>query len=113
MTAAVWQGTMDDIHAQSLHKIPKWRLMVSGWIALGRALEVEKYHTSSPGEQETESTFTPLERCGWKYCLCSVHKPTHCLKVCRGCWQVTYCNLQCQKSELFMASLRVQLSYLG
>ncbi|GJE93254.1 zinc finger MYND domain-containing protein [Phanerochaete sordida] len=96
-TASVWKSTMDSMHARALHKSQKWRPMVQSWTALGKALEVEKHLVPAPADAELP--FAPLERCGWRECLCSVHRPTHGLKVCLGCWQVAYCNAECQEKD--------------
>ena len=48
------------------------------------------------GAESPRRPFAPLERCNRKTCLCSVHKASHRLRVCKGCWVVAYCNSHCQ-----------------
>ncbi|KAJ3536325.1 hypothetical protein NM688_g6853 [Phlebia brevispora] len=37
------------------------------------------------------------ETCASKACLCHGRVPHHRLRVCKGCWQVFYCNAKCQQ----------------
>ena len=36
--------------------------------------------------------------CALETCLCSGKHPAHELRICKGCWQVYYCNSDCQKA---------------
>ena len=37
-----------------------------------------------------------FKACGWKSCLCSHKRPSHSMRVCRGCWVTHYCSQACQ-----------------
>lgn len=67
----------------------------NGWESLGQILELlESRHD---GADRNVLDFEPLKRCGWRHCPCSVHLPTHPMKVCKACWTVAYCSERCQK----------------
>lgn len=36
-------------------------------------------------------------RCHWEKCLCHSAKPSHSMRVCKGCYRVLYCSRKCQK----------------
>ena len=67
------------------------------WAELGRALE--KYDTKLElDDRDIKSAFLGRSRCAWSKCLCSIYKPVHALRVCKGCWRVAYCGPKCQKT---------------
>ncbi|KAJ3523830.1 hypothetical protein NM688_g8660 [Phlebia brevispora] len=37
--------------------------------------------------------------CHWEHCLCSGIRPAHKLRICTGCFQVYYCNKECQRKD--------------
>lgn len=91
-THSAWKASADEISRRRLGpRFPAWRHFLILWRALG---DVLRYH---PEDDDASPVFGALERCGWEGCLCSVHKPAHSLRVCKGCWVVAYCGAQCQK----------------
>lgn len=94
LTAKHWKHVVHLFRTGRSNSYPCWQPIVQAWHAFGKALEVEKY--LSVAEQTSHSVFPPLERCAWQDCLCSVYKPIHPLRVCKGCWRVVYCNAKCQ-----------------
>lgn len=67
-----------------------WDLIVEIWRELGSYFPQRRHGGNN------SSIFTPLERCSWAGCACSVFKPAHRLKVCKGCRLVAYCGSGCQ-----------------
>lgn len=63
------------------------------WTLLGRIM---KKYNAELEDDETRSTFPALSRCGWTEC--SIYKPAHALRACKGCWRVAYCRPECQKT---------------
>ena len=90
----VWRSTVEYIDkTKLLRKHPEWREGVTTWKRLGNHMpDMEDALEDDDGI----SSFPPLERCHWTLCECSVHKPAHRLKVCKGCWVVAYCGSRCQ-----------------
>ncbi|KIP07092.1 hypothetical protein PHLGIDRAFT_19272 [Phlebiopsis gigantea 11061_1 CR5-6] len=68
------------------------RAIFQHWAEIGKLLD------SVEPEGQVAYCFPPVKRCGWELCPCSVHHPAHCLRVCKGCWAVAYCNASCQQS---------------
>ena len=57
---------------------------------------LERHLPSLPESNDMTHAFEPLRRCSWTECVCSVHKPAHKLRVCKGCCVVAYCGTKCQ-----------------
>lgn len=91
-TQTWWKATTDDLYDMSSDKALRSLDLARAWRGLGRALPEEDV----PGG---DWRFSPLERCAWKDCLCSVYKPLHRMRVCRGCHSAAYCGKKCQESD--------------
>lgn len=68
----------------------KARAVVTDWRKLRNALPRPSNSISAP-------VFHSLERCADNQCLCSLYKPVHRLRVCKGCYCAAYCSAQCQE----------------
>lgn len=89
-THQAWLSSVSEIDRRRLLRIwPDWQETVRVWRALGRLIPISR--------DDPVPAFTPLQRCNWQECLCSVHRPAHHLKVCKRCWLVSYCSSRCQK----------------
>ncbi|GJE93279.1 hypothetical protein PsYK624_094380 [Phanerochaete sordida] len=87
-----WQATSDELaRSQVARQSAEWTAFSRMWRRAGTFFP--------PVPDAAESPFEPLERCGWGECLCSVHKPAHRMRICRGCWLVAYCGTKCQTSD--------------
>ncbi|GJE93261.1 zinc finger MYND domain-containing protein [Phanerochaete sordida] len=94
LTHELWRESVEDIDKRRLVRAwPAWRHTVILWRALGAAVPL-----SADQDDQGAAAFAPLERCGWRGCLCSVHAPAHRLRVCKGCWLAAYCGARCQAS---------------
>lgn len=114
LTAEKWNQVTEAFRQLRLDLYPAWHPILSAWQPLGKSLEVRYQYPYIPRSQKsTISLSTPMERCAWKNCLCNVHKPIHRLRVCRGCWQVAYCNAKCQRRYfvVWFASLQILTSF--
>lgn len=86
-----WQKSVAEVDRRGLvSKYPSWRTYVQQYKKLGTLISTTQQGWYDLG-------FSPLERCGWSGCVCSVVKPAHRLKVCKRCWLVAYCSAKCQK----------------
>ena len=90
-----WRSAQYKMRDIAKHR-PMWQSVFESWKQLGEVLEVEKHRSADESEDHTKAIFSPWERCAWKQCLCSVHKPIHRMRVCKGCYRVAYCNANCQ-----------------
>lgn len=85
-------STVQEIdNRRQLRDLPQWQSALVAWRRLGRFMP-----TDARDEAPVESPLGVLERCGWAECECHVHKPTHPIKICKGCWVVAYCGPRCQ-----------------
>lgn len=79
-------------HGQKVHS--QWKVIMRLLDTLGKYLE--HLEDNSDAKDKDVNPYTPLERCHRPECFCSVHKRSHRLRVCEGCWRVAYCNTYCQ-----------------
>ncbi|GJE89911.1 zinc finger MYND domain-containing protein [Phanerochaete sordida] len=94
LTYNLWRETTDDLNRRRLVlRSQEWKEFARVWRGVGRAIP------DVPEGEASESPFEPLARCAWGGCLCSVHKPKHRMRVCKGCWVVAYCGTKCQTSD--------------
>ena len=86
-----WQHITDELKRRRLRRQDdNWGIFSFLWEKVGKLIP--------PAPQELgEPPFELLQRCGWSGCLCSVHKPAHKMRICKGCWLVAYCGAGCQK----------------
>lgn len=86
----VWRATVDEIDRNQLvPQYPHWRQFLVMWQGLGNFIPCTS-------DAAIPAAFEMLQRCSWHKCMCSVHKPAHRLKLCKGCRVVAYCNTGCQ-----------------
>ncbi|GJE93332.1 zinc finger MYND domain-containing protein [Phanerochaete sordida] len=94
-TLRAWQAVTDEIarNGQLAHRSATWLEFTQLWYAL-------QEHVAWPAPREPyHAPFGALERCAWDECLCSVHKPAHCKRICKGCERVMYCGERCQRND--------------
>ena len=107
-TQAAWQAVTDAMQRRRLaHRSAAWMQFAQLWFVLQSQL----WPTPAPSDA-IRAPFGVFERCAWKDCLCSRHKPAHKLRSCRGCGRVVYCGKQCQRHQLFLLHLGIQRSIL-
>ncbi|GJE85239.1 hypothetical protein PsYK624_013170 [Phanerochaete sordida] len=93
-TYTTWQASADDIARERLaQRYPRWQPLLATWRIIGDAVR------PPPAPEDEPAAFGALERCAWARCLCSVHRPGHPMRVCKGCSAVGYCGPRCQKSD--------------
>lgn len=95
-----WQKANDWLTAQKCHTQIRWRPICRAWKLLGGALQQGEDALRSPDTQQ--GVLEPAKRCAWDECLCSAYKPTHELRLCKGCWAVAYCNSRCQTRYVYI-----------
>ncbi|GJE93336.1 zinc finger MYND domain-containing protein [Phanerochaete sordida] len=94
-TQAAWQAVTDAMQRRRLvHRSIAWMQFAQFWFVLQGHL----WPAPAVGDV-VRAPFGAFERCAWRECLCSRHKPAHKLRSCRGCEQVVYCGKRCQKSD--------------
>ncbi|GJE93348.1 zinc finger MYND domain-containing protein [Phanerochaete sordida] len=94
-TQAAWQAVTDEMQRRRLvHRSTAWMQFAQLWFVLQRHL----WPLPAAGDI-VRAPFGVFERCAWRECLCSRHKPAHKLRSCKGCEQVVYCGKRCQKSD--------------
>lgn len=98
-----WEPYMQDLRHPFYQGNLIFRRPADACLRLGKALGLDD-STPIIERHEAALTPTPLEghidgvpRCHYASCLCSVYRPSHSLKICKGCHQVFYCNAQCQR----------------
>ena len=103
----LWRDIQNKLGSVRSSQYLSWGRIIRSWNELGIALEVEKYpwEAKSIDDFGSQAAFGPSERCGWKNCLCSVYKPIHRLRVCKGCYRVAYCNPDCQTKYILFVPL--------
>ena len=69
------------------------RILISVWKSYTAALGIRNPMSVEAVEP---SSLCPWEVCAWKACICHDKKAGHRLRVCKGCWQVYYCDNKCQ-----------------
>ena len=72
------------------------------WILLGIHTKVYERYRGRNRQPLEVSDHLPghnayFKACGWKACLCSHKRPSHSMRVCRGCWVTHYCSIRCQE----------------
>ncbi|EKM50120.1 uncharacterized protein PHACADRAFT_264672 [Phanerochaete carnosa HHB-10118-sp] len=93
-TLRAWQATTSQLNRSRLVQRDKgWKRFSLLWQRVGDLIP------PVPDMEADEAAFEVLQRCGWGECLCSVHKPAHRMKICKGCWVVAYCGPRCQKND--------------
>ncbi len=70
------------------------RILISVWKSYTAALGIR--NPMSVELAVEPSSLCPWEVCAWKACICHDKKAGHRLRVCKGCWQVYYCDNKCQ-----------------
>ncbi|GJE93331.1 zinc finger MYND domain-containing protein [Phanerochaete sordida] len=92
---AAWKTVGEQLQSRMLARRVRsrpWRVFMKQWSS------VEAILGKSIGEGRTPPVGL-LERCAWRECLCSVYKPAHRMRTCKGCEWVVYCGERCQKSD--------------
>lgn len=91
-TLEAWKGITEELtRRRVLAHDANWRIFAVLWKMVENLIPYP--------ENVKESPFPLLQRCGWRECLCSVHKPAHRLRVCKGCWLIAYCGSRCQMMD--------------
>lgn len=94
-TYRMWHSTVAEIASKrELYKNVQWRAVVASWRRLGRLMPAD-----ARDDLAGDDALPPLARCTWAKCECHVHRPTHPMKLCKGCWVVAYCSTRCQRSD--------------
>lgn len=99
-SAKQWGEVENALRNKRLNSYPNWKPIVKAWDLFGKILKVDEYGSVAGVNADASPAFMLLERCGWQECLCSVHRPIHRLRVCKGCWRVAYCNAKCQSRSV-------------
>ncbi|GJE93344.1 zinc finger MYND domain-containing protein [Phanerochaete sordida] len=87
-----WQAAADAMARHQLEKHPQWSGLVRLWSAIRT-----KMLPAPPAP--VYAPFAPFERCAWRECLCSRHKPAHRMRMCKGCEQAFYCGTRCLERD--------------
>lgn len=91
-TLKAWLATTNQLNRSRLAQRDRgWKRFSLLWQRVGTLIP------PVPDLEASEAAFEVLQRCGWGECLCSVHKPAHRMRICKGCWVVAYCGAECQK----------------
>lgn len=73
-------------------------------VKLGLTMSEIRYTRKDPPSRHHWSATKPCQN---RWCLCSEIKPSHPMKVCKGCWIVFYCSTSCQKVYAVLSTLRL------
>ncbi|KAI0338427.1 hypothetical protein BDW22DRAFT_714701 [Trametopsis cervina] len=106
ITRSVWHPTL--LILEELKRNPgtqqMWGHIVTVWQQLGKACTlssvIRDVRNPTPWGELVKQSRTPSSRraCNWAQCLC-ILRPTHGLRVCKGCWCVFYCDSKCQTQD--------------
>ncbi|KAH8094545.1 hypothetical protein BXZ70DRAFT_947962 [Cristinia sonorae] len=76
--------------------------VVNAWRKYGLTLGLKEgeENTTLPRPTISSQPYWMMEkRCFWDGCPCSVVRPSHHVRACKGCFQVMYCNAICQQRD--------------
>ncbi|GJE90252.1 zinc finger MYND domain-containing protein [Phanerochaete sordida] len=79
--------------------LPEWNAAWHSFAQLWPEVKGRIPPMPDDGEEQFESPFHWLKRCGWDACLCSRHAHGHKMRVCTRCKRVAYCGEQCQRKD--------------
>lgn len=74
------ESPQDDLRKKVLQK----------WVMFGKRLSLTET------DDFTSDDWGLQKPCHWKGCLCLKLNSNHPMRVCKGCWNVYYCNTKCQ-----------------
>lgn len=109
----VWSRVHNTFCKQNLAFDQTFKPLYRAWSQLGRALTAAEKNISSAGSTSPDASSSPTERCASEECACSVFRTSHAMKVCRGCWGVSYCNAICQKRYVSSDVYRHVLTFIA
>jgi len=92
-----WQPALRRLRRLPKDVYPSRNMVIDEWVKFGRGVPLRENRDYSSLPDEEIATEIVHKRCFDEGCLCYEKASAHSMRVCRGCWRVTYCNKMCQR----------------